>query len=57
MFKENLRHAQEWLDGRGENGILYRRALTISDSHRRQTGQPIKTAFDLIEKLSWEGSP
>jgi len=36
MFEENLRQAQEWLDGREENGILYRRKLMLTEEIRKQ---------------------
>jgi hypothetical protein len=52
MFEENLRHAQEWLEGREENGILYRRKLEMPENKRKQANHIIKTALDLIEKLS-----
>jgi hypothetical protein len=52
MFEENLRHTQEWLDGREEHGILYHRKLEMSEVKRRQAEHVIKTALDLIEKLS-----
>lgn len=52
MLEENLRHAQEWLDGREEKGILYHRKLEISDERRKQAEQSIRTALGLIEKLS-----
>ncbi|MBN2117458.1 MAG: hypothetical protein JW730_12855 [Anaerolineales bacterium] len=50
-FEENLRQVQEWLDGRAENGILYRRELTISAEKRKQASQAIRTALNLVEKL------
>jgi hypothetical protein len=52
MFEEHLRHAQEWLDGREEHGILYQRKLEMSEDKRRQAEHIIKTALGLIEKLS-----
>jgi len=52
MFEENLRHTQEWLDGREEDGILYRRKLEMPENKRKQAKNVIKTALDLIEKLS-----
>lgn len=52
MFEENLRRAQEWLDGREEKGILYHRKLELSDEKRRQAEHVIKTALGVIEKLS-----
>ena len=51
-FEENLRQVQEWLDGREENGILYRRKLTVSEEKRKQAGQMIEMALNLIRKLS-----
>ena len=50
-FEENLRQAQEWLDGREESGILYERRLTISGEHREQADRAIQSALGLIEKL------
>lgn len=52
MFEENLRRAQEWLDGREEKGILYHRKLELSDEKRRQAEHVIKTALGVIERLS-----
>jgi hypothetical protein len=52
MFEENLRHAQVWLDGHEENGILYYRKLTLPEENREQARQAINVALDLIEKLS-----
>ena len=52
MFEENLRHAQEWLDGREEHGILYHRKLEMPEESRRHANHVIKTALGLIEKLS-----
>ncbi|MBN1453263.1 MAG: hypothetical protein JW963_19775 [Anaerolineales bacterium] len=52
MYEENLRHAQEWLDGREDIGILYHRKLALSEENREQARQAINTALDLIEKLS-----
>jgi hypothetical protein len=52
LFEENLRHAQKWLDGYEENGILYHRKLTLSEENREQAWQEIKAALELIEKLS-----
>ena len=50
-FEENLRQAQEWLEGRDENGILYQRRLTTSEEHRKQASHAIQSALDLIAKL------
>jgi hypothetical protein len=52
MFEENLRRAQEWLDGREENGILYRRKLEISEENRKQATRAIVAALKIIEKVS-----
>lgn len=52
MFEENLRCAQEWLDGREEKGILYHRRLELSDEKRRQAEHVIKTALGVVERLS-----
>ena len=51
-FEGTLRHAQEWLDGYEENGILYRRKLTLQEEKRKQVRQEIEAALDLIDKLS-----
>lgn len=51
MFEENLRHAQEWLDGREEHGFLYHRKLEMPGEKRKQADYFIKTALRLIEKL------
>lgn len=52
MFEENLRRAQEWLNGREEKGILYHRKLELSEDKRRQAKHVIKTALGVIERLS-----
>lgn len=52
MFEENLRHAQEWLEGREENDILYHRKLEISEDNRNQAKLAIRAALGLIEKIS-----
>ncbi len=52
MFEENLDRAQEWLSGRAEKGILYRRELTISDEKRKQASQAIEAALSLIQNLA-----
>jgi hypothetical protein len=52
LFEENLRKAQEWLNGREENGILYSRKLTLPEEKKEQAGQIITTALNLIKKLS-----
>lgn len=53
MLEETLRHALEWLDGREENGILYRRKLNIPKESTEQARQQIMTALGVIEKLSY----
>jgi hypothetical protein len=53
-FEENLLHAQAWLDGNEENGVLYQRKLTLSTNRRQQSEQQIRRALDLIEKVSRE---
>lgn len=52
MFEDSLRHVQEWLDGREENGILIHRTLEISEGKRKQAGKIIANALTLIEKLA-----
>ena len=52
MFEENLRNALEWLDGREEVGILYKRKLNLPQENREQARQYIKFALGVIEKLS-----
>ena len=54
MLEENLRYAQEWLNGREETGILYYRNLKLSEETKQQAGQKIQAALELIEKLSSE---
>ena len=51
-FEKNLRRALEWLDGYEENGILYSRKLNHPEKNGKQARQEIKTALDMIEKLS-----
>ena len=51
-FEENLLHAQAWLDGNEEKGVLYQRKLTLSKKAREQAEPQIKAALDLIEKVS-----
>jgi hypothetical protein len=51
-LEENLRRAQEWLDGREEKGILYHRKLELPDDKRKQASHIIKTALGVIENLS-----
>jgi hypothetical protein len=51
-FEENLRHAQDWLDGHEENGILYHRKLIFSEEGKEEIRQEIKAALELIENLS-----
>jgi hypothetical protein len=54
MLEDNLRQAQEWLDGREESGILYYRDLKISEETKQWAGLRIQAALELIEKLSSE---
>ena len=51
-FEENLLHAQSWLDGSEEDGVLHRRKLVLSEKNRQLAGQAIKEARELIEKTS-----
>ena len=52
MFEENLRSAQEWLDGRVEKGILYQRKLSISEEKRGQAIEAIGAALQMIRELA-----
>ena len=52
MFEESLYRTQEWLEGRVEKGILYRRELAVSDDTREQAGQAIRAALSLIQNLA-----
>jgi hypothetical protein len=52
QFEENLFHAQTWLDGNEENGVLHQRTLNLSDKRREQAGQVIQEARELIKKVS-----
>jgi len=52
MFEDNLRHAQAWLDGHEENGILYRRKLDVPERNKKQARKVIATALEIIEKLA-----
>ncbi len=51
-FEENLLHAQAWLDGNEENGVLYERKLILPAERRRQAEQEIRRALDLIGRVS-----
>lgn len=51
-FEENLHHAQAWLDGREENGVLYQRRLSLPAEDRQQAEREIRKALELIEILS-----
>ncbi len=52
MFEDSLRHAQAWLDGHEENGILYRRKFDGSHANKKQARKVIATALKIIEKLA-----
>jgi hypothetical protein len=52
MFEENLRRAQEWLDGKEEHGTLYQYKLVLSEENRKQAQRKIKNALDQIAELS-----
>lgn len=52
MLEENLRRAQEWLDGREESGILYRRKLDVSERNKKQARKVIANALEITEKLA-----
>ena len=51
-FEENLREAQEWLDGKEEHGTLYQYKLVLSVENRKRAQLQIKIALDQIAKLS-----
>jgi hypothetical protein len=50
-FEENLRVTQEWLDGRQEWGILYRRKLDLPTGNRRRAERKVQKALQLIDFL------
>jgi len=52
MFEENLRQAQEWLDGKEEHGTLYHYKLILSAKNKEQAQHQIKIALDKIVELS-----
>lgn len=52
LFEDSLHRAGEWLDGREENGILFRCKLELSEAKRKRARQTISTALALIEKLT-----
>jgi hypothetical protein len=52
MFEEQLRLTSAWLDGREENGILYRRKLNLSPAQRQAAQQRVVTALEIIAALA-----
>jgi hypothetical protein len=51
-FEENLIHAQAWLDGHEEAGVLYQRKLAMSDKKKERAKQQIQAARELIGEMS-----
>ena len=51
-FEENLRRAQEWLDGKEEHGTLYQSKLVLHADSRKRAQREIKNALDQIAELS-----
>jgi hypothetical protein len=51
-FEKNLRQAQSWLDGAGEDGILYKAEVRISDERREELTRAISDALNQISSLS-----
>lgn len=54
QFEENLLHAQAWLDGSEEKGVLHQRKLILSENARQLAEQAIKEARELIKRVSHE---
>ena len=52
IFEENLRQAQEWLDGKEEHGTLYQYKLVLSAENRKRAQREISSALDQIAELS-----
>lgn len=44
-FEASLRRALEWLDGKNQNGILYRETLTLSAPQRAEMRRTIEAAL------------
>lgn len=51
-FEASLRRALEWLDGKNENGILYRETLRLSAPQRTEMRQAIEAALAEIATTS-----
>jgi len=51
-FEKNLRLSAAWLDGEEENGILYRRKLTLPTAQRDVARQRINAALEQIAILA-----
>jgi hypothetical protein len=52
MFDENLRLISTWLDGKEDNGILYRRELNFPSGQRKAVRQHIDAALNQIAILA-----
>ena len=52
MFEENLRLISTWLDGKEDNGILYRGELNFPSGHRKAVRQYIDAALNQIAILA-----
>ncbi len=52
MFEENLRLTSTWLEGKEENGILYRRKLDFPAERRKAARQSINAALNQISNLA-----
>jgi len=52
MFEENLRLISTWLDGKENNGILYRRELNFPSGRRKAVRQHIDAALNQIAILA-----
>jgi hypothetical protein len=51
-FEEQLHQFDEWLQGREEVGILYRRQLSVSDATRALIQSKIAQALDCVAELA-----
>jgi hypothetical protein len=52
MLEENLRLTAAWLDGREDNGILYRRKLNLSPAKQLAAQQRVASALETIDILA-----
>jgi len=52
MFEENLRLISTWLDGKEDNGILYRGELNFPSGQRKAVRQHIDAALKQIDILA-----